>query len=62
MRKILTRYRVDPTFLPVLFSFGDGPHLAESGSNNVSSITMEDGSHSMAPVPSSGTLLNSCKT
>ncbi|KAK3175305.1 hypothetical protein OEA41_002552 [Lepraria neglecta] len=42
MRKILTRYQVDPAFLPVLFSFGDGPHLAESGSSNASSLTTKD--------------------
>ena len=46
MRKVLTRYKVDPAFLNVLYSFGDGPHLAENGSSNVSSRTTEDGSQS----------------
>ena len=46
MRKIMTRYRVDPTFLPVLFSFGDEPNLAESGASNTASICAEDGSRS----------------
>ena len=46
MRKVLTRYKVDPAFLSVLYSFGDGPHLAENGSSNVSSRTTEDGSQS----------------
>ena len=50
MRKILTRYQVDPAFLRVLFSFGDGPHLAESGSNNLSSLQTSDGSHSKAHI------------
>ena len=36
MRKILTYYQVDPEFLPVLFSFGDGPHVAEGSSSNLS--------------------------
>lgn len=48
MRKVLTRYQVDPAFLSVLYSFGDGPHLAENGSSNASSRTTEDGSHSEA--------------
>ena len=48
MRKILTRYKVDPAFLSVLYSFGDVPHLAENGSSNVSSRTTDDGSHSKA--------------
>lgn len=48
MRKILTRYKVDPTFLSVLYSFGGAPHLAENGSSNVSSRITEDGSHSKA--------------
>ena len=46
MRKILTRYQVDPTFLPVLFSFGEVPHLAESGSSNMASPMQSDGSQS----------------
>lgn len=46
MRKVLTRYEVDPAFLSVLYSFGNGPHLAEYGSSNVSSRTTEDGSQS----------------
>ena len=46
MRKILTRYEVDPTFLPVLFSFGEMPHLAESGSSNIASPVLSDGSQS----------------
>ena len=48
MRKILTRYKVDPAFLSVLYSFGDAPHLAENGSSNVSCRTADDGSHSKA--------------
>lgn len=52
MRKALTRYQVDPTFLPVLYSFGDNPHLAESGSSNASSQTMDDGSRSKTALPS----------
>ena len=54
MRKILTRYKIDPAFLSVLYSFGDGPHLAENGSSNVSSRTTEDGSHSKAKSLSCG--------
>ena len=46
MRKVLTRYQVDPTFLSVLFSFGEPPHLAESGSSNIASTASSDGSHS----------------
>ncbi|MCJ1457002.1 hypothetical protein MMC28_007368 [Mycoblastus sanguinarius] len=48
MRKILTRYQVDPNFLPVLYSFGDVPHLAESGSSNASSQTIDDGSRNLS--------------
>ena len=48
MCKVLTRYKVDPAFLSVLYSFGDGPHLAENGSSNVFSRTTEDGSHGKA--------------
>ena len=47
MRKILTRYQVDPAFLSVLFSFGELPHLAESGSSNIASTVSSDGSRSM---------------
>ena len=46
MRKTMTRYRVDPTFLPVLFSFGAEPNLAESGASNIASISAEDASRS----------------
>ena len=46
MRKVLTRYQVDPTFLSVLFSFGEMPHLAESGSSNIASIESGNGSRS----------------
>ena len=46
MRKVLTRYQVDPTFLSVLFSFGATPHLAESGSSNIASTVSSDGSQS----------------
>lgn len=46
MRKILTRYQVDPNFLSVLFSFGEIPHLAESGSSNIASTASSDGSQS----------------
>lgn len=33
MRKLLHHYRVDPSFLRVLFSFGEEPHLSESSSS-----------------------------
>lgn len=46
MRKVLTRYQVDPAFLLVLFSFGEVPHLAESGSSNIASTVSPDGSRS----------------
>ena len=52
MRKVLTRYEVDPAFLSVLFSFGQMPHLAESGSSNVASTVASDGSQSKS-LPSS---------
>ena len=42
MRKVMTRYEVDPSFLSVLFSFGETPHLAESGSSNVASVENRD--------------------
>ena len=48
MRKVLTRYEVDPAFLSVLYSFGGAPHLAENGSSNETSRTTEEGSHSKA--------------
>ena len=44
MRKIMTRYKTDPSFLRVLFSFGEVPHLSESGSNNLSVTETKDGS------------------
>ena len=46
MRKVLTRFEVDPAFLSVLFSFGEMPHLAESGSSNIASTITTDGSRS----------------
>lgn len=46
MRKVLTRYQVDPNFLSVLFSFGEMPHLVESGSSNIASTASSDGSQS----------------
>lgn len=46
MRKILTVYKVDPAFLHVLFSFGEVPNLAESGSRNIACNTTSDGSQS----------------
>ena len=46
MRKVLTRYQVDPSFLSVLFSFGATPNLAESGSSNIASTVSNDGSQS----------------
>ena len=46
MRKLLTHYQVDPTFLSVLFSFGETPHLAESRSSNIASTVSSDGSKS----------------
>ncbi|KAF6227906.1 hypothetical protein HO133_007634 [Letharia lupina] len=33
-------YHVDSAFLPVLFSFGDEPHLAESGAINVATESL----------------------
>ena len=48
MRKILSRYRVEPSFLPVLFSFGDEPHISEGGDSNAASKYILDGSHSEA--------------
>ena len=63
MRKVLTRYQVDPNVLPVLYSFGDGPHLAESGSSNASSQAIDDGSRSKTALPSqTGRSLISYKT
>ncbi|KAL9103252.1 MAG: hypothetical protein Q9163_001703 [Psora crenata] len=44
MRKILTAYRVDPAFLHVLFSSGQSPNLAESGSRNFARNRTTDGS------------------
>ena len=46
MKEILMGYQVDSAFLPVLFSFGDEPHLAESGATNVATNKLEDGQHS----------------
>lgn len=51
MRKILTRYQVDPGFLPVLFSFGEEPHIAEGGSNNITHRKDINGSRSMLMKP-----------
>ena len=56
MRKLLTRYQVDPAFLSVLFSFGQMPHLAESGSSNVASTVSSDGSQSKRRLLASITL------
>jgi hypothetical protein len=33
IRKLLSKYEVDPHFLEVVFSFGEEPHLAEASSN-----------------------------
>ena len=44
MRKLLTTYKVAPDFLNVLFSFGQVPDLAESGSKYISCTTRNDGS------------------
>lgn len=46
MKEILMGYQVDSAFLPILFSFGDEPHLAESGATNVATHKLEDGQHS----------------
>lgn len=46
MRKILTVYKIDPNFLPVLSSFGDVPNVAESESRNIAIKSMSDGSRS----------------
>lgn len=63
MRKALTRYQVDPSFLPVLYSFGDNPHLAECGSSNASSQKTDDGSRSKIALPSQNfPSLITCKT
>lgn len=48
MRKVLTRFEVDPAFLSVLFSFGEMPHLAESGSSNIASTITTDGSRKIS--------------
>lgn len=44
MRKVMTRYHIDPNFLRVLLSFREVPHLSESGSNNLSVTETKDGS------------------
>ena len=44
MKQILMRYQVGPEFLPVLFSFGEEPHLAESDATNVCISNHSDGS------------------
>lgn len=36
MRRLLHHYQVDPSFLRVVFSFGEEPHVAESGSSFLS--------------------------
>lgn len=46
MKEILSRYQVDSAFLPILFSFGDAPHLAESGATNVATNKFNDGQNS----------------
>lgn len=46
MTEILMEYQVDSAFLPVLFSFGDEPHLAESGATNVVINKLENGQQS----------------
>ena len=33
MRKILTRYNVNPEFLHILFSLGNAPHISKGGSS-----------------------------
>lgn len=49
MKEILMEYHVDSAFLPILFSFGDEPHLAESGATNVVTNKLEHGQHSESP-------------
>ncbi len=46
VRKIFTRYKVDPAFLHVLSSFGDNPHLSECGSSNISNTVTSNESRS----------------
>lgn len=46
MKEILSSYQVDSAFLPILFSFGDAPHLAESGATNVATKKFKDGQNS----------------
>jgi len=43
MLEILHVYQVSPDFLPVLYSFGCAPHIAEGSSNNLAVQTLEDG-------------------
>jgi len=44
MLEILHVYQVSPDFLPVLYSFGCSPHIAEGSSNNLAIQTLEGGS------------------
>lgn len=46
MRKVLTRYQIDPSFLSVLFSFGDEPHVSEGGDCNAVVKELPNGSRS----------------
>jgi hypothetical protein len=41
MLQILTRYKVVPEFLEVLFSFGSDPHLAEAGNSNLAVVDLD---------------------
>lgn len=43
MRKLLHFYKVDPSFLRIIFSFGEEPHLAESSSSFLSLRSEQDG-------------------
>lgn len=44
MLEVLHVYQVSSDFLPVLYSFGCAPHVAEGSSNNLAVQTLEDGS------------------
>lgn len=46
MKEILMGFQFDSAFLPVLFSFGNEPHHAESSATNVATNKLEDGQHS----------------
>lgn len=46
MKEILSCYQVDSAFLPILFSFGDAPNVAESGATHVATNNLKGGQKS----------------